>query len=195
MAIKKQTPFSKKYKIKPNLTQRQIIAKTIKNEIGYSKNGGYNNHPDDKGGETKWGISKAQYPDLNIECLTKDEAINIYIKDYWVEFKLIYFPEYLRSQVFDMFVNHSPSAVIKIIQRACNKMNFAIELLVDGIWGKHTLTAILTTALHARPKYTFQNAIVDERRLYYKYLTKIRPENKAFIRGWYRRAEKYRVVI
>lgn len=45
--------------------------------------GGYSNNPADPGGETKFGISKRAYPNLNIASLTKEQAVAIYRKDYW----------------------------------------------------------------------------------------------------------------
>lgn len=45
--------------------------------------GGYVNDPDDPGGETKWGISKKSYPDLDIKNLTPMQALEIYSRDYW----------------------------------------------------------------------------------------------------------------
>lgn len=44
--------------------------------------GGYVHHPNDPGGETKFGISKRAYPDLDIANLTRDEARAIYKRDY-----------------------------------------------------------------------------------------------------------------
>lgn len=45
--------------------------------------GGYVNDPKDPGGETKYGISKRAYPDLDIKLLTLEEAKKIYQRDYW----------------------------------------------------------------------------------------------------------------
>lgn len=45
--------------------------------------GGYVNHPNDPGGETKYGISKRAYPRLNIRDLTIQDAVRIYYEDYW----------------------------------------------------------------------------------------------------------------
>ena len=45
--------------------------------------GGYVNHPNDPGGETKWGIAKRYHPDLDIKNLTAEEAATIYANEYW----------------------------------------------------------------------------------------------------------------
>jgi lysozyme family protein len=45
--------------------------------------GGYVNNVKDPGGETKYGISKRSYPELDIKNLTIDQAKNIYKRDYY----------------------------------------------------------------------------------------------------------------
>lgn len=45
--------------------------------------GGYVNDPKDPGGETRWGISKRQYPNVDIPQLTLEQAKAIYLRDYW----------------------------------------------------------------------------------------------------------------
>lgn len=45
--------------------------------------GGYVNDPKDPGGETKFGISKRAYPNLDIPQLTLAQAQEIYRRDYW----------------------------------------------------------------------------------------------------------------
>jgi lysozyme family protein len=49
--------------------------------------GGYVNHPSDPGGETKYGISKRAYPDIDIANLTEEDAEEIYYRDYWSKIK------------------------------------------------------------------------------------------------------------
>ena len=46
--------------------------------------GGYVNDPSDPGGETKFGVSKKSYPNLDIKNLTITQAKEIYYKDYWI---------------------------------------------------------------------------------------------------------------
>jgi lysozyme family protein len=45
--------------------------------------GGLVNDPKDPGGVTKYGISKRQYPDVDIANLTVEQAKAIYLRDYW----------------------------------------------------------------------------------------------------------------
>lgn len=52
-------------------------------EMVIGTEGGYVNDPHDPGGETKYGISKRAYPDLDIENLTLEQAKDIYLRDYW----------------------------------------------------------------------------------------------------------------
>lgn len=47
------------------------------------REGGYVNNPKDPGGETKYGISKRAYPELDIKNLTVAHAKELYIRDYY----------------------------------------------------------------------------------------------------------------
>tara|TARA_R100000657_G_C4591809_1_gene50458 strand:- start:11 stop:262 length:252 start_codon:yes stop_codon:yes gene_type:complete len=67
--------------------------------------GGYVNDPNDLGGETNFGVSKKAYPGLDIKNLTRDEAKEIYRKDYWERYKIEKMPEGLRYIYFDMVLN------------------------------------------------------------------------------------------
>lgn len=67
--------------------------------------GGYVDNPNDAGGETKWGISKRSYPDLDIKELTKEQAIEIYKKDYWNVMNCDYLSYPLDVVVMDTAVN------------------------------------------------------------------------------------------
>lgn len=46
--------------------------------------GGFVNDSNDKGGMTKYGISKKAYPNEDIENLTPARAKELYLKDYWI---------------------------------------------------------------------------------------------------------------
>jgi len=78
--------------------------------------GGYVSDPHDPGGETKWGISKGAYPDLDIENLTAEKASEIYAKDYWDKCGCDNIPYPLCTAVFDSAVNCGPSKAIEWLQ-------------------------------------------------------------------------------
>lgn len=63
--------------------------------------GGYDNDPDDPGGETKYGIDKRSHPEVDIQSLTKEAATEIYWRDYWVRHGC----EWLREPVGEVFFN------------------------------------------------------------------------------------------
>ena len=49
--------------------------------------GGYVDNPADPGGETKFGITKREYPQVDIAALTRAEAIAIYFRDWWQRYR------------------------------------------------------------------------------------------------------------
>lgn len=106
-----------------------------------SHEGGYVNDPRDPGGETNWGISKRSYPNLPIKSLTREQAIALYERDFWVAHKLNKIPEALAYQVLDFAVNSGAGTAIRALQRAAGVAD-------DGVIGPHTLEAISKCALH-----------------------------------------------
>lgn len=74
--------------------------------------GGYVNDPADPGGETKWGISKRAYPNLDIANLTPDQASDIYARDYWLAAGCDPLPLPYCTVVFDSAVNHGVSRAV-----------------------------------------------------------------------------------
>lgn len=88
--------------------------------------GGYVNHPEDPGGETKYGISKRSYPSVDIKNLTREAAAEIYYRDFWPfcrGHKLV-----MLYQLFDSAINHGQGNTIRILQRA-------LKVADDGHWG------------------------------------------------------------
>lgn len=67
--------------------------------------GGYDNDPDDPGGETKFGIDKRSHPNVDIRSLTKDDATKIYWRDYWVRHGCEWLPQPLGEVYFNACVN------------------------------------------------------------------------------------------
>lgn len=97
--------------------------------------GGYVNNSNDRGGETKFGISKRSYPALDIKSLTLDNAKAIYRTDYWDKCMCDRLPALIRFDVFDTAVNSGVRMAIRLVQKAMN-------LKDDGVIGPITLEAI-----------------------------------------------------
>jgi len=84
---------------------------------------------------TKYGISAASYPKLDIKNLTLAEAKQIYKVDFWDKVSADELPEVIRYDIFDMAVNSGVHTAIKVLQKAIN-------VNPDGIIGKDTLQAL-----------------------------------------------------
>jgi len=107
--------------------------------------GGLTMNPNDRGNWTsgkpgvgqlkgsKWGISAASYPDLDIKNLTRADAADIYKRDFWQQTEGLH-PSLL-FQMFDAAVNHGIQTSIKFLQRA-------VQVPADGKIGPMTLGAI-----------------------------------------------------
>lgn len=100
-----------------------------------SHEGGYVNHVSDPGGETNWGISKRSYPALNIKQLTREDAIEIYRRDFWKPVKGDQLPEEFAFQALDAAVNHGVGNAIRWMQRAAGTAD-------DGHFGPVSLAAV-----------------------------------------------------
>lgn len=90
--------------------------------------GGYSNDPNDPGGETKWGISKRSYPDLDIKSLTRMDAKEIYRRDFWDRVHGEDLHDGVAFQCFDFAVNSGIQTAIRQLQRA-------LGVADDGWWG------------------------------------------------------------
>lgn len=133
--------------------------------------GGYSNNKSDPGGETKFGISKRAYPNLDIKNLTIDQAKEIYYRDYWLPTRCDQLPQPLDLLFFDCCVNQGQKTAILILQDALN-------INQDGKIGAHTIAAA-----HNIDKYTIIKEFLVLRALRY---TKLDSFNH-FGKGWLNR--------
>lgn len=136
-----------------------------------AEEGGYSNHPNDPGGETKYGISKRAYPHLDIRHLTLERAVDLYQTDYWQPIHGDQLPNPLALLLLDSAVNMGPKTAIRLLQRALN-------LPDDGVVGPRTLNAIALSV----PRELLTN-VAAERAAIYRGLR----HTDTFQRGWYRR--------
>jgi lysozyme family protein len=140
--------------------------------------GGYVNHPHDPGTETNFGITKKRYPQLDIRNITRNQAIEIYFRDYWTKMNLTgIYDENLILHLFDMGVNAGIRTAIKMVQRV-------VEAQADGITGPETNTLI----------NDYEGDLVDiykqERKKYYFTIARRRPDLQVFLSGWLNRIDR-----
>lgn len=134
-------------------------------------------HPNDPGGLTRWGIAKKFYPDLDIKNLTKNQAIEIYHKDYWNKMNLTgIHDEDLILHLFDMGVNAGIKTAIKMVQRI-------VDVEADGIIGPET-----TKAINYFPSVV--ETYKQERKKYYFDLARRKPDLQVFLAGWLNRIDR-----
>jgi lysozyme family protein len=136
--------------------------------------GGYVNHPEDPGGETKYGISKRAYPDVDIKNLTPEQAGEIYYKDYWCKVQCDSLPEPVALMVFDAAVNMG-------VRRAAKQLQKAASATPDGVVGPMTIKAVRDA--YRTSEEDFLQALYDKRQSFYERLKTF----KTFGRGWTRR--------
>lgn len=96
--------------------------------------GGYDNDPDDPGGETKYGIDKRSHPNEDIKNLTKARATEIYWESYWLPTHSEDFPKGAGEVVMNIGVNAGNGRAAKWLQQA-------VGVAADGAIGPKTIAA------------------------------------------------------
>ncbi|PKP89823.1 MAG: hypothetical protein CVT77_16830 [Alphaproteobacteria bacterium HGW-Alphaproteobacteria-16] len=173
------------------MTIDQLIDDVIARE------GGYSNHPADRGGPTRWGVTEAVARahgfNGDMRVFPRDEAVAIYRRLYWTR------PNFaavatraptLAAELFDTGVNMGPAVATRFLQRALNALNrngrdFP-DMAVDGQIGPVTLSALdrflaLRGAGGQSVLLKAVEALQGER---YIALAETRPANEAFLYGW-----------
>jgi lysozyme family protein len=162
------------------------------------REGGFVNHPADRGGPTRFGITEAVarahgYSGA-MAMLPRDEAAAIYRRLYWLRPR---FDEIAKrapavaAELFDTGANMGPAVATTFLQRALTALNRNgkdyPDLVPDGRAGPRTMAA-LDGFLQARGRRSGQTvllraleALQGER---YLRLAERRPANEAFLYGW-----------
>ena len=146
-------------------------------EVVLEHEGGYVNDPKDPGGETKYGISKKAYPDIDIKNLTVVDAKEIYKRDYWDKNKVDSVPDELKHIYFDCCVNMGRSRAVKILQQSA--VNKGKNIKVDGGMGPNTIKALKGVELERVRAFRVR---------YYVELVNRKPDLERFYFGWFRRS-------
>jgi lysozyme family protein len=162
------------------------------------REGGYVNHPADKGGPTCFGITEAVARAHGyfgaMRDLPRDEAAAIYLRLFWKRPQLDAIAERSRrlaAELFDTGANMGPAVAATFLQRALTALNRNgrdyPDLVPDGRIGASTLAA-LDAYFAKRGKVGGEvvlmrslEALQGER---YLRLAEKRPANEAFLYGW-----------
>jgi lysozyme family protein len=123
--------------------------------------GGFSIDPDDPGNwtkgrkfegkllGTKYGISAASFPHLNIPRLTKFEAGLIYQDNYWIPLRLddvALYSRQLALMLFTLGVNCGTGRAARFLQIGINRLNFSERLNLEPLrysrWQQKILTLL-----------------------------------------------------
>ena len=161
------------------------------------REGGYSNHPADRGGPTRWGITQAVARAHgyrgDMRGFPRSEAVAIYRRIYWLRpgFDRIAdaAPE-VAAELFDTGVNMGPAVAVTFLRRALNALNRGASDYADvGPVSRidDATVAALSAFLARRAPHgetvlmKALEALQGER---YLDLAERRPANEAFLYGW-----------
>lgn len=168
--------------------------------------GGFSDDPDDPGGVTRFGVTLKTLVALRRDFtsdglidrrdllkMTRKQAVQIYIEEYFYRPKINALPAVLHAVVFDMSVNAGQRA-IRLLQEVLR--DFGAQIVVDGIIGPQTSHAAHEVAATAPDHIVDAYAIA--RRNYYLGLADRVPKLRKYARtragtkgGWIKRAERF----
>ena len=141
--------------------------------------GGWVNNPNDPGGETNLGVTKAVWeeyvghPVTTMKNLTKDDVAPLYEQKYWRACYGEVLPRGLDFIVFSMGVNAGPGRSVKLLQQS-------IGCVPDGVIGPATRSLIC-----ASNTATLIAKFSEVRREYYRSLKTF----PIFGKGWLSRVD------
>ncbi|GAA0733303.1 glycoside hydrolase family 108 protein [Sphingomonas japonica] len=161
------------------------------------REGGFVDHPADRGGATRFGITQAVARAHgfvgSMPAFPREAAVAIYRQRYWIAPRFYQVAEQapdIAAELFDTGINMGPSVATGFLQRALNALNRGArdypDLTLDGVIGPRTLAALggfLATRGDAGETVLLKaiEALQGER---YLRLAEQRPANEAFLYGW-----------
>jgi lysozyme family protein len=162
-----------------------------------SREGGFVDHPADRGGPTRWGITQAVARSQGfcgqMRALPHSLAVDIYRRLYWISpgFDAVarLYPK-LAEELFDTGINMGTAAAAGFLQRSLNALNrnsrdYA-DIAVDRRIGPATLAA-LAGYIAARAdggEAILLKAVEALQGAHYLRLAETRPSQEAFLYGW-----------
>lgn len=173
----------------------EIVAALLESLL--TKEGGYVDHPDDRGGPTNFGITESVARSAGwtgaMRDLPRDMALSIYRSRYWIQpgFAAVarHSPR-VAAEMFDTGVNMGPRVAIAFLQRSLNALDHQgrdwPDMLVDSVIGASTLAALakLGSLRGAAGEAALLNALNALQGFRYIELAENRSANESFLFGW-----------
>jgi lysozyme family protein len=164
------------------MTPNEIIDGILRRE------GGFVDHPADKGGPTKYGITQAALAEWlgrpatvdDVKQLSEHEAREIYREQYIVRPGFLGIDnDAVRALAIDCAVNHGVKRAVQLLQEAA-------RVFTDGIFGPNTKDAVnrMTAAV------LYRRLCAARVRLYGQIITK-NPSQAVFAAGWCNRVAEF----
>jgi lysozyme family protein len=181
-------------------------------DITLTHEGGYDNDPDDAGGETYKGVARKYYPtwagwaiidaakeEPNFPDCLKDNIVldsmirEFYRINYWNRFDGDGLSEQLlANELFDTGVNMGVSRAVEFLQKALNVLNRNGKLYddigEDGKFGNDTITALSAYLSTDSVNLLLKIMNVLQGMHYIEYARKS-PTQEKYMRGWMQRVE------
>jgi lysozyme family protein len=164
-----------------------------------TREGDYVDHPNDRGGPTRWGITeqvaRAYGYTGPMRTLPRDLARDIYLERYWTGpgFHLIaQRSAAIAEELLDTGVNMGPKVAARFLQRALNVLNRNAQawpdIDADGDVGRMTLFALdqYLAQRGAAGVEVLLRALNAQQAVRYIEIAEAKPSQESFMYGWIR---------
>jgi lysozyme family protein len=157
--------------------------------------GGYSDHPADRGGATHKGILQREYnryrrrkelPLQAVRAIADTEVEEIYWREYWEAGRCERMPWPVNLAHFDACVNVGVTQAARFLQRA-------VDAEDDGRIGPLTLRA-LEDALRRDTPLCVAEKLVKQREPFYRTLVERNRSQQVFLQGWLNRVDKLKTA-
>lgn len=161
------------------------------------REGGYSDHPADRGGPTRWGVTeqvaRAYGYKGDMKVLPRQTALDIYRQRYWLQPRFDQVAAVsppLAEELFDTGVNMGPAVAAKFLQHALNALNRQAsdypDIAEDGQIGAMTIAALKGYAAKrgAAGLKVLIRAVDALQAARYMEIAAKNPSQEAFLYGW-----------
>lgn len=157
--------------------------------------GGYSNHPDDSGGETKYGITEAVAREEGYSGpmaeMSLETAKEIYRHHFWEKLRLeeiATISSLVAQELFDSCVHLGSRTPMKFLQRTLNVFNNKqadyADITADGVIGPKTIAALKAFWEKRKDEVVLLKSLNSLQGAHYIGLAESREKDEAFVYGW-----------